>query len=213
MHALGRHPGWILIVSLTALAALAWGARMRGPKVPVVEVVRRDLEQHLVASGRVRVPTRISIASQVPGLVVAVGAVEGQRVRPGDLLVQIDDAEARAALAQAKAAVDQAAARVAQLRKVGAIVANEASRQAETNLQRAQADLERAERLAASGALADTQLEDARQKLAIARAQRSAAEGPVRAEQLQADDPGVRDRRRGARDRQRAHRLGRAQVA
>ena len=176
MRSLARHPGWTVFVLLCALAVLAMAVRLRGPAVPVARAVRRDLEQHLVASGRVRVPTRISIAAQVPGLVVAVGAVEGQRVRPGDLLIQIDDAEARAAVAQAKALVDQAAARVAQLRKVGAIVATEASRQAEANLQRAQADLERAQQLSATGALADTELEDARQKLAIARAQRSAAE-------------------------------------
>lgn len=176
MRSLARHPGWIVAVLLVASAAMYVAARLRAPSVPVARALRRDLEQHLVASGRVRVPTRISIASQVPGLVVVVGAVEGQRVQPGDLLLQIDDAEARAAVAQAKAAVDQAAARVAQLRKVGAIVATEASRQAETNLLRAQNDLERAQKLTDSGALAETQLEDARQKLAIARAQKSAAE-------------------------------------
>ena len=47
------------------------------------------------------------MSAQVPGLVVAVGAIEGQHVKTGSLLVQIDDAEARAAVAQAAAAVAQ----------------------------------------------------------------------------------------------------------
>jgi HlyD family secretion protein len=92
------------------------------------------------------------------------------------LLLQLWDAEARAALAQAKAAVDQAAARVDQLRKVGAIVANETTRQAETNYQRAAAELARTEQLSTTGAVSQSELDDARRRLEIARAQRSAAE-------------------------------------
>lgn len=176
MRLLAKHPGLSLATVLLVAVAGAFGARACGARVRSTHASRRDLEQHVVASGRVWVPTRLSIATQVPGLVIAVGAVEGQRVRTGDLLLQIDDAELQAAAAQAKAAVDQATARVTQLRKVGAIVANEASRQAETNLQRAQADLARAEQLSASGALSRTELDDARRRLDIAQAQRSAAE-------------------------------------
>ena len=171
-----KHPGWFIAAILLVAAALVLVVRMRGASVRTAVLLRQDLEQHVVASGRVRVPTRVSVSTQVAGLVVAVGAVAGQRVQTGDLLLQIDDAEARAAVAQAKAAVDQAAARVTQLRKVGAIVASEASRQAETNLQRAQSDLERAQQLAKSGALAVSQLDDARRQLEIARAQKVAAD-------------------------------------
>ena len=111
---------------MLAASTIVVAVRARGPKVKVAVAARKDLEQRVVASGRVRVPTRVQVAAQVPGLVVAVGAIEGQRVKAGDLLVQIDDAEARAAVSQAKAAVDQANARVEQLRRVGAIVATEA---------------------------------------------------------------------------------------
>jgi HlyD family secretion protein len=144
--------------------------------VKVAVAARKSLEQRIVASGRVRVPTRVQVAAQVAGLVVAVGAIEGQHVKAGDLLVQIDDAEALAAMSEAKAAVAQANARVEQLRRVGAIVATEALRQAETNLQRADLELSRVRDLVASGALAQAELDDAQRAADLARAQKSAAE-------------------------------------
>lgn len=176
MHRLVRRPTfWITLVILLAAGAYAL-VRMRGPTVATATVQRRDLEQHLVSSGRVRVPTRVQIAAQSPGLVVSVAAVEGQRVKAGDVLVQLDDASERAAVAQAEAAVSQAKARVGQLRRVGAIVATESARQAQTNLERAEADFARAEKLAATGAVSATELENARRAVEIARAQRTAAE-------------------------------------
>ncbi len=171
-----RRPGlWILLACVVVAVAffVLWA---RGPKVKVASATRRDLEQHVVSSGRVWVEARVQVAAQTPGLVVAVGAIEGQHVKAGDLLVQIDDAEARAAVAQAKAAVDQASARVEQLRRVGAIVATEALRQADTNLERAEVELERVQKLAASGAVAQTELDNARRSVDLARAQKTAAE-------------------------------------
>ena len=176
MRTLLRRPGiWIAAALLVASGVVA-AARARGPKVRIVTVVRTDLEQHVVASGRVWVPTRVQVSARTPGLVVGVAAIEGQHVGAGDLLVQIDDAEARAAVAQSKAAVDQARARVEQLRRVGAIVATEALRQADTNLERAQTDLERVRKLASSGSVAQVELDNATRALELARAQKTAAE-------------------------------------
>lgn len=176
MRALLRRPTvWIALLAL--LAGVAFVAiRSRGPRVTTTMVTRRNIEQHVVASGRVWVPTRVQIAAQTPGLVVVVAVVEGQRVTHGDLLVQIDDSEATAAVAQAKAAVDQASARVDQLRHVGAIVATESLRQAQTNLDRAQNDLDRAKKLASTGAITQVEVESAQRTLDLARAQKTAAE-------------------------------------
>lgn len=185
-----RRPGLWIAIALVAIVVGVLAVRSRGPIVRTTVVARKDLEQHVVASGKVWVPTRVQVSPQVPGLVVAVGAVEGQHVRAGDLLVQIDDAEARAAMAQAKAAVEQATARVDQLRRVGSIVATEGLRQAETNLERAQADLERTTKLAATGAVAAIELETARRAVELARAQKNAAE----AQQLSAAPMGADSR-------------------
>ncbi|HVY49308.1 MAG TPA: biotin/lipoyl-binding protein, partial [Minicystis sp.] len=90
-----------------------------------------------MASGRVRVPARVEVSARATGLVVEVAAVEGRRVAPGDVLVRLDDAEARAAVDRAKAAEAAARARVEQLRRVGAVVAAQSVLQASTQLERA----------------------------------------------------------------------------
>ena len=166
---------WIVVVAVIA-AAVVLILRARGPVLRTTVVTRQALEQHIVASGRVRVPTRVQIAAQTAGLVVAIGAVEGQRVKTGDLLVQIEDGAERAAVAQAEAAVNQAKARVDQLRRVGAIVATEALREAESNLERAQTELARTTKLVESNAVPAIELENARRAVAIARAQKTAAD-------------------------------------
>ncbi len=171
-----RRPALWFALAVAAAGASYAVVRAEGPTVHTALAARKTLEQHVVASGRVWVPTRVEVSAQTPGLVVAVAVVEGQHVKTGDLLVQIDDAEARAAVAQARAVVDQANARVEQLQRVGAIVATESLRQARTNLERAHAEYERAQKLAASGAVAQVELDNARRALDTARAQESAAE-------------------------------------
>jgi len=175
-HAFARRPGLWIIAIVLVVAGVSALLFLRGPSVATTVADKKDLEQHVVASGRVWVPTRVQLSAQTSGLVIAVDAVEGQRVKAGDLLVQTDDAEARAAVAQAKAVVDQAAARVDLLRKVGRIVATETYRQTETNLEHAQTEFERAEKLVASGSITRATLEDALRSLEIARAQKNAAE-------------------------------------
>jgi HlyD family secretion protein len=162
-------------VVLLAVAAFVV-MRARGPQVQVVAATRLDLEQHLVASGHVWVPTRVQVSAQTSGRVLSVAVREGQRVKGGDLLLQLDDSEARAAAAQAQAAVDQAGARVEQLRQVGAIVADEELRQAQTGLESAQADFDRIEQLAATGAVNQAEFDNARREVDLALARQTAAE-------------------------------------
>ena len=97
-------------------------------------------------------------------------------MKAGDLLVQIEDGAQRAAVAQAEAAVNQAKAKVEQLRRVGAIVTTEALRQAESNLDRAQLELDRTTKLVDSRAVPVVELDNARHAVDLARAQKNAAE-------------------------------------
>jgi len=166
---------WIAI-GLFIIAGVIAAMRARGPIVSTILASRTDLEQHVIASGRVWVVTRVQISSQISGRVLSVRAVEGQRVRAGDLLVQLDDAEANAAVSQASAAVNQSDARIEQLRSVGAIVTTEASRQAETNLARAELNLARIEKLFRSGDVPRVDFEEAQHNVEIARSQKNAAE-------------------------------------
>ena len=163
-----------LVVALSAGGAYA--ALSRGVRVTTVVAEKKDLEHRIVASGRVLAPSRVTVSATVSGLVVSVGAELGQHVDTGKLLVQIDDKEARAQLAQAGAAVEQARARVSQLRSVGAVVANQSLTQAQTNLDKAQADYDRTQKLAAQGAVAAVELDTVKRALELAKAQKAAAE-------------------------------------
>ena len=141
-----RRPEFWIVAVLAVLAGIVAVVTSRGPEVRTVTAARRDIEEHVVASGRVWVEARVQVSAQLSGLAVAVGAIEGQHVKAGELLVQIDDAEPRAGVAQAKAVVDQALARVEQLRRVGAIVTTEALKEAQANLDHAKLDQERSEK-------------------------------------------------------------------
>ncbi len=185
--AIARRPGvWITFAVVVAAGVLAM-LQARGPLVPVAVVTRSDIEQHLVASGRVRVVTRVQLTAQAAGRVEQVAVREGHRVQRGDFLAQIDDREARSAVAEARAAVAQARGRVEQLREVSAVMARERLREADVNVARAQADLARLETLAQAGAVAARDLEEARRALEVAAAGRSSA----RAQQQGAADQGV----------------------
>jgi HlyD family secretion protein len=164
----------VLLLTLVVGGAVA-GWRARGPAVKVVPAITRDLEQHLVASGRVWVPERVTIAARAAGLVVTVGAVAGQRVAAGELLVQLDDAEARNTVLQAETTVAEAAARVAQLRRVGSVVATQALKQAETQLEDAQAEFESTAKLMVTRAVPADALDEARRAVDLAQAARNAA--------------------------------------
>ena len=90
---------WKLLAALLAavlLAALAvrW---WRGPQMVAETVVRRDFVQAVVASGHVETPHRVDIGSQITGTVARVPVAEGQSVRAGDALVELESAELRAA--------------------------------------------------------------------------------------------------------------------
>ena len=175
VSAFAHRPGvWITVAVLLA-AGLFGIFQARGPIVPVAAVTRSEIQQHLVASGRVRVVTRVQLTAQTAGRVTQMAVREGRRVRPGDLLAQIDDQEARSAVAEARASAAQARSRVEQLREVSAVVAGERLREAEANYSRAESELARIEALANAGAVAARDVEEARRTLDVAAAARSAA--------------------------------------
>jgi HlyD family secretion protein len=175
---------WVLGIGAAALALLLGGRALVGPTVPVWVAEKRELVQRVVASGRVLAPARIQIGSVVVGRVTRVAVEKGDRVKAGQVLVLLDDAESRAALAQARSAVAQAAARLEQVEVVSAQVTSQAARQAELRLEQAEVKLTRNRTLAEAGSMSRSDLDDALQardlaasQLATARIQASAAAG------------------------------------
>jgi len=157
---------------LAALLGVRW---LRGREVPAYLVESRAIVQRVVATGRVRPPARVALASLVLGRVREVLVQEGDRVAPGQLLLRLDDAEAGAALRQAQGKVAEAAARLEQVRGVGGRQAAEALQQAELKVGQAEADVARARMLAEAGSGSRQAADDAERARQVARSQREAA--------------------------------------
>ena len=68
---------WIALMLAVGIGAVAI-LQARGPRVTVVAAARTDIAQHVVASGRVRVTTRVRVAAEAAGRVVEVRVREGQ---------------------------------------------------------------------------------------------------------------------------------------
>ena len=114
-----RHRGlWIVIVIvlLVLAAVLVWrhhdAAKKIAPPPPKITVTtatakKGDIGVYLDAIGTVTPVYTASITSQVNGLVLAVHYKEGQLVRKGDPLVDIDSRPYRATLLQAQGALER----------------------------------------------------------------------------------------------------------
>lgn len=166
-------------VTLGALAAavvLGVAARAASARaVPAYVAERRALAQRVVASGRVMPAARVTLGSLSLARVTEVAVREGDAVRRGQLLLRLDDAEARAALSQARARVQEAAARLDLVRGVTTRTAAESVRRAEVRVAQAERDVERARRLFDGGSASAAQLEDAEKALLLARSEAETA--------------------------------------
>jgi HlyD family secretion protein len=171
------HPRrWFAAGALLVITAIVLGPRLLGEKVAVVSASQGELLQSVVASGKVRSPQRVELASQISGRVTQVAVREGQIVAAGDLLIQLDDAEWRAAVAQAAATQAQSETRLSQMRQLAQPLAEQAQRQAEVNLAQARQHFERTRDLAAKGFYSKTQLDDSQRNLDVADSQLQTAQ-------------------------------------
>ncbi len=169
---------WTALLVLLAVAAAAYALprALFGPTVAVVPVVQRDFVQSVVASGRVQTPHRIDIGAQITGTVVAVPVAEGQTVRAGQVLVELDATELKAALQQALTSVAQAQAKLRQLHEVQAPVAEQSVRQAQATLEHARSQQRRNEELFDKGFIGQATLDESRKNVELADAQLRAAQ-------------------------------------
>jgi HlyD family secretion protein len=142
-----------------------------GPKTEVVEAVRREVVQALVATGRIESPFRVEIGAQVVGTVTRVPVAQGESVAAGQTLIELDAAEAHALVRQAQAAVIQAEGRLRQLKELQLPVAAQSLRQAQANLANARAQHERNRKLFDAGFIGQSLLDESSRNLEVAQTQ------------------------------------------
>ena len=151
----------LLVILVLAASGTAWywfelrpGApvskkeRTGAPAVPVVVATASvlDVPVYLDVTGRTEAYETVTLRSRVDGQVKSVTFADGQHVRQGDVLLQLDPADFQARLAQAQA--------------------NQAKSNAQ--LQKARADLERAIALRAKGFVSEEKVNETRTAVATA---------------------------------------------
>lgn len=108
-----RFPRWLLIAgqALIVLVVGAWlvsrsiGGAVPVRLVPAVLISPAQASSVVIASGYVVAQRKAAVASKGTGRLVYLGVVEGDRVKSGQVIARIEDADVRAQVAQAEANV------------------------------------------------------------------------------------------------------------
>jgi HlyD family secretion protein len=85
---------------------IVWRA-WQGPTVDTYRVVEQPLIQNVVSTGRVISTSRAQIGAEIVGVVLERHITEGDRVKPGDLLITLRDDDLAARVREAEAALEQ----------------------------------------------------------------------------------------------------------
>jgi len=177
-------------IALGLMCALALGelgvagcSKPSTPSQPVsvsaAAVKRGDITSTFALTGAVTPAQQANLSSVVSGAVTQVPVQIGQRVRAGELLVQIDDSTLQAQLQQSEAALNAAQAKLAQTRAndVGNSSTSNANLQsAQVAYDTAAANLRRDQQLLAQGYVSQSALEQAQAQFSSAQAQLRAAQ-------------------------------------
>jgi HlyD family secretion protein len=165
----------LLLAAVAVAAGFAARNVIFGKPVTYHEAVRSDLVQTVVASGRIVTPQRVAVGAVTTGRVTRIPVSEGQSVKRGDVLIELEDFDERAAVEQARAAVAQAEAKIRQLRELGLPAAEQSLIQAEAQAIQARRQYDRNRELKEKGFLSQAALDDAKRNLDVAEAQLRAA--------------------------------------
>ena len=106
---------WIVVaVVVVGVLIAANMARQKGQKGVGVQVARvrvEDITSRVRAPGKIEPRTQVKISADVMGKIVKLNVKEGDPVKRGQLMLQLDDTQYRSTLSQAQAALSSARAR------------------------------------------------------------------------------------------------------
>jgi HlyD family secretion protein len=111
-----------LIIGVLALAGgggIAYSMNKKknaGTEVRMEQVNRRDLVSAVTASGKIEPQTSVDISADITGRIIEIAVEEGDLVRKGQFLLQIDPAQYQAAVSRAEGVVSSTQATLLQVR-------------------------------------------------------------------------------------------------
>src|ERR1041384_3026668 len=134
----------LILIAISSIAGYGIYVRNRGiVAVQAGSVIRQDLTQTVSANGEIKPKKYVNVSSNMMGRIVRLPVKEGDRVRDGDLLVQLESIQSEADVKAAEATLDAAQTEVegmaASIRSAEAAVAS-----AKAEIARSEADLARA---------------------------------------------------------------------
>ena len=171
---------WIVLVLLVAggVAMAAFARRGdNGILVTVETIQKRDLEAIVSASGKIEPKKTVNISAQTMGRVTRLGVQEGDRVRQGQFLLQIDPVNAEAAVRRDIAAVAGARTSLEQS-KVGL-------QSGKANLDIARQNLKRQQELWSAGLTTRESLERAQAEVEVRESDLKAREQEIKTRETQ----------------------------
>jgi HlyD family secretion protein len=161
----------VVLVLAAVVAANVWYKRDTGLRVAAEALRARDLEAIVSASGKIQPKRQVNVSANTTGRVTRVAVEEGQRVKSGQFLLEIDPRQLEGQLQRGEASVA-----VAQSSLLGARTSVE---QGKANLELARQNLKRQQDLWKEGLTTRETLERAQNDVTVREADLKAREQDI----------------------------------
>jgi HlyD family secretion protein len=113
---IGLIAGAVVVIAGGTIAFRINQKRNAGTEVRLEQVGRRDLVSAVTASGKIEAKTSVDISADITGRIIDIAVREGDIVKLGQFLLQIDPAQYQAAVARAQGVVASTEALLLQTR-------------------------------------------------------------------------------------------------
>jgi HlyD family secretion protein len=167
--------GIVIVIGAVVFANLKF-KRQEGVAVNVEAVQKRDLQAIVSASGKIQPQRLVNISADTMGRVVDLRVEEGQRVKKGDFLLQIDPRNLTTAFNQTSASLAASRSTMEQLR-----VALDGTK---SSLKQAQENLTRQQQLFKAGLTPKEALDNAENQVRMRQSEVSAQERQIETQRL-----------------------------
>jgi HlyD family secretion protein len=172
----------LIAIAISSIAGYGIYVHNRGVvAVQAGSVIRQDLTQTVSANGEIKPKKYVNVSSNMMGRIVRLPVKEGDRVREGALLVQLEAVQSEADVRSAEASLDASQAELegmsASIRSAEAAVTSAKAEitRSEADLVRAKQAFARSEQMAREGLIANEQFERTKADYDIADAQLNSA--------------------------------------
>jgi HlyD family secretion protein len=167
----------VVVVAAASAGAAFWWRNPDLPGVTVETLRRRDLDAIVSASGKIQPKRQINVSANTMGRVTRLAVLEGQRVKAGQFLLEIDPRSLEGQLQRGEASVAAARSSLLQTRT--------AVEQTRATLDLARQNLKRQDELWKEGLTSRESLERTQNEVAVREAELRAREQEVRTREEQ----------------------------